>query len=134
MRSKPNARPYAEGGTAAASNALRPGVRSPRPSHAVQRAAIRCKALVANAMRARRRRREHVRRNHQRLAPVQPVGPVARGKFGEAGKPVGRAFDRAQPARPRAQRDQQPRQHRRRHLVRPVASQTGQPRAQHGTI
>jgi len=34
MRSKPNARPYAVGGTAAARSALRPGVRAPRPSHA----------------------------------------------------------------------------------------------------
>ena len=36
-RSKPKARPYALGGTAAASRALRPGVRAPRPSQAATR-------------------------------------------------------------------------------------------------
>ena len=113
---------------------MRPGVRRPRPSQAVQRAAMMCDGAGGKRQRARGRSRERIRRYDQRLAPVQPVGPMARSEFGEAGKAVGRAFDGAEPARPGAQRDQQARQHRSGHFVRPVAGQAGQPRAQHGAI
>ena len=48
IRSKPKALPYAERSTAAASSALRTGVRTPRPSHATLRASKTCQAAVAS--------------------------------------------------------------------------------------
>jgi len=52
IRSKPKARPYASRVTAAASSALRTGVRTPRPSHAAECASKTCHAVVASPIAA----------------------------------------------------------------------------------
>ena len=84
--------------------------------------------------RAGSQRRENVATLHQGFSVFQSICVVSGCEFGEARKAVRCSLDRAQPARPCAQRCEKSRQNGSGDFVAPVAEQAGKPDSQGGAV
>src|SRR6202008_810831 len=75
-----------------------------------------------------------VAKDGERLAALQPIGVMACGEVRKTGKPVGDAFDGAEPHRTRPDSSQERGEHGCCRLMAPVAEEAGEPDAEHGAI
>src|SRR5271154_614149 len=81
--------------------------------------------MSSESKRSRRKRRDGVAEDGERLAMLQSVCEITCSKFGETGEPIGEALDQAQPCWPRPDRRKKSWQDRRSSLVAPVAKKAG---------